>query len=321
MIRDCGQVFEQLIPQKHVLDDLITMLDVDVVTTTECVVSPGWCLTFPGCQLPGLHYNLKGHGQMFVGNAPAIALIPHTMVITPPGQPFRIDVMNGEGRTPALKVMEAHRPRDPSPRKVETFVIGDGEPALTVICDHFRASYGSSVHLFAGLRSPIVEQFDATDHLADKLQAVAAELDAQQVGMEMMMAALLKQVLVAVLRRSLNSADVWLRRFSMLGDPQIARALADMMARPGARHSLSTLSETAGLSRSAFMSRFNRSLQSSPMVVLRHVRMRHAANLLTAKTLSVDQVAREVGYSSRSSFLRTFRLLAGTDPSDILLRE
>ena len=44
-------VLKQLVPHKCVLDNLITRLDVDVVTAAECVVSPGWRLKFPGCGL------------------------------------------------------------------------------------------------------------------------------------------------------------------------------------------------------------------------------------------------------------------------------
>jgi AraC-like DNA-binding protein len=313
-------MMDHLIPQRRVLDDLMATLDVDVVSTSERLVSPGWRLKFPSSPLPGIHYSLKGSGRMFVGDAPPISLIPHTLVITPPGQPFRIDVAADDQPT-TFKVMEAPHPSAGSSPIVETLVAGNEEPALMMLCDHFRASYGASVQLFAGLRSPIVEQFDAADHLADKLLLVAVERNAQEVGMELMVTALLKQVLVAVLRRSLGSTDAWLQRFRILSDPQIARALADMVSRPGAPHSLSTLAETAGLSRSAFMSRFTRSFQASPMAVLRQVRMRRATNLLMAKTLSIDQVARAVGYSSRSSFSRNFRLFTGADPSRALIRE
>jgi transcriptional regulator GlxA family with amidase domain len=43
------------------------------------------------------------------------------------------------------------------------------------------------------------------------------------------------------------------------------------------------------------------------MVVLRQLRVRRALVLLTADTLSVDRVARYVGYASQRSFLRAFR--------------
>jgi AraC family transcriptional activator of mtrCDE len=44
--------------------------------------------------------------------------------------------------------------------------------------------------------------------------------------------------------------------------------------------------------------------------------MRHAADLLAANALSVDQVALNAGYQSRSSFTRTFRRYYGSDPSE-----
>jgi AraC-like DNA-binding protein len=44
--------------------------------------------------------------------------------------------------------------------------------------------------------------------------------------------------------------------------------------------------------------------------------MRHAAGLLAANALSIEQVALHAGYQSRSSFTRTFRKHYGTDPSD-----
>jgi AraC family transcriptional activator of mtrCDE len=75
-----------------------------------------------------------------------------------------------------------------------------------------------------------------------------------------------------------------------------------------------TLSQTAGLSRSAFMARFADAFGCSPMAALRQLRMRHAAHLLAATTLSIERVAHAVGYTSRSSFFRAFRQVYGHDP-------
>jgi AraC-like DNA-binding protein len=54
----------------------------------------------------------------------------------------------------------------------------------------------------------------------------------------------------------------------------------------------------------------------SPMAILRELRMRGAAQQLKATDLSVDQVARNMGYTSRSSFVRAFRKTCGSDPAD-----
>jgi AraC family transcriptional regulator, activator of mtrCDE len=129
-----------------------------------------------------------------------------------------------------------------------------------------------------------------------------------------MTAALLKQVLVTLLRRSLVSANLWVERFSILSDPPVARAFSAMVGSPGARHCVETLSQTAGLSRSLFMTRFAAIFGRSPMAILRELRMRQASILLASDRFSVDQVAYKVGYRSRSSFFRAFREVSRSDP-------
>jgi AraC family transcriptional activator of mtrCDE len=145
------------------------------------------------------------------------------------------------------------------------------------------------------------------DQLDQKLKSALAELIAQEVGSGAMSAALLKQVLITILRRSLRAADRWGERFAMLSDPKITRAFSHMVAQPGAAHSVLKLAQTSSLSRSAFMARFAQAFGDSPMAVLRQPRMRRAKTLLATKTLTVDQVAGMVGYSSRGSFYRAFR--------------
>ena len=63
------------------------------------------------------------------------------------------------------------------------------------------------------------------------------------------------------------------------------------------------------------MARFTAVFGQSPMNVLRGLRMQQAAVLLTAGELSIDSVVREVGYASRSSFVRAFQKTYGRHPS------
>jgi len=63
------------------------------------------------------------------------------------------------------------------------------------------------------------------------------------------------------------------------------------------------------------MARFTKALGMPPMTVLKGLRMRQAASMLTTE-LSVDQIARSVGYTSRSSFLRALHNTYGKYPSD-----
>jgi AraC family transcriptional activator of mtrCDE len=251
---------------------------------------------------------------MIVDGFPAFALVPHTLVITPPKKPFHIEVAARTGAK-TVNVVEAQwEPRFGEP--IQRFVAGGVDTMVRLICGYFRATFGTSIDLFAGLSTPIVERFEPADELGSKLQAALAEISGRQVGMQAMTTAILKQVLVMLVRRSLNSTSVWFERFGILSDRQIALAFADMVARPSADHSVMSLAQKAGLSRSAFMARFVRAIGCSPMAALRQMRMKRAADMLAARTFSVEQIARAVGYRSCSSFLRAFRQVHGYVPAE-----
>jgi AraC-like DNA-binding protein len=71
----------------------------------------------------------------------------------------------------------------------------------------------------------------------------------------------------------------------------------------------------AGMSRSAFAAAFRRAFGQSPMSLVKLVRLRRASELLVATTLPVADVAKRVGFSSRSNFSLAFGQLHGMDPS------
>lgn len=295
------------------LDALLAVLELDFVSLSECLVSRGWRMTLRGPQVTGIHYNLGGHGWLITEGRPRIELKPHMLVILPAGAGITIEApANGQSTAQSVVIQGED---DNQPVTVKRHVAGDATPEIILICGYFRATYGLGIDLFSALASPIVEQFTERDQLDQALQLALAELVAQEVGYGAMTAALLKQVLVLLLRRSRQSIDLWAERFSLFSDPRIARVFADMARRPGAPHSLISLAETAGLSRSAFAARFAAIFGAGPMTILRRLRLRQASSLLTGKTLTVDQIAAAVGYASRSSFVRAFREAYGEDPS------
>ena len=296
------------------LDRLKTTLEVDLIRLAECLVSPGWRLSLGPADIAAIHYNLTGVGRMITDKWPPIPLSPHTLAILPSRTAFRIEVDHDCGT--ALRTVESKQFPPFEPGKVRRVVAGNRDPRVILICGYFRALYGGSIDLFASLPVPIVEKFDAGDQLDLRLKSALAELVAQEVGSGAMTIALMKQVLVTILRRSLNSTNLWVERFAVLNDSQIARALSDMVARPEAPHSIKSLSRTSALGRSAFMLRFTKALGASPMTVLRQMRMRRAKVLLAADNLSIDQIARAVGYANRTSFFCAFRKAHGIDPSD-----
>lgn len=297
------------------LDNLMTTLEVGFVKLAECLVSPGWRLLLSASDMPCMHYVLAGSGHIIIGEEAPVALAPHTLVIIPPRHSFSIEVASRQGNGAVLLTSDG-RGRGFGPDALRKFIAGDGSPQLILICGHFRACYGTSIDLFAALSSPIVEQFAAADRMGQKLSAALNELAAQEIGAGTMSKALLKQMLVILLRRSLTSVNLWVERFAILNDPHIARAFADMVARPSAPHTVQSLAQCACLSRSAFMARFTGLIGRAPMIALRELRMRQAALLLATDGASIAQIALLAGYASRSSFQRAFRKVYGADPLD-----
>jgi AraC family transcriptional activator of mtrCDE len=258
------------------MDRLLSGLEVDFLRLAVCHVTTGQSL--PQCTEDGtgIHYTLSGRGKMRVDGATALLLAPHTLVITP------------QGKSQAIEVLSACQ-------------------ELVFLQGVFKASYGESVSLFSKLPGPMIECFAPGDRLDVLLHSALEEMMTRHVGSWAMSAALLKQVLVIVLRRALSSANLWVENITLLKDPRIARAFSEMVARPGAPHSVDTLAVNCGMSRSAFTASFTQALGEAPMTVLRQLRMRRAKVLLAGRALSIDQVAGAVGYSSKSSFRRALR--------------
>ena len=289
------------------IDRIIETLHVDFDKLAECLVSPGWRLSMPPQDLPAIHYNLSGSGSMRVASYPSIVLAPHTLVICPPRRAveFRAGPDGSHNQRTVLQWPGS------ASGGVRRLIAGNRAPEITLICGYFRASYGISLDLFAHLSAPIVETFGEHDQLDKKLCVALDELVAQQVGSRAMSSSLLKQVLVAIMRRSLASPDRWMARFAALTDPKIARAFSAMVAKPAAPHTIQTLARASGLSRSAFMSRFTAAMGAAPMTLLRELRMRHARTLLNSRNVSIKQAAAAVGYSSPQGFLNAYRRAYG----------
>ncbi|WP_245313893.1 helix-turn-helix transcriptional regulator [Bradyrhizobium elkanii] len=293
------------------LNNLMQALDIDVIAMTEILMPRGHRVEFGTIDVPGIHYNLSGMGRVSINGGPTIPLRPHLLIIVPPNTPLMIEVDGGSSPPKLIS-------RDCWTRQegILRVAVPNEQPEIVQICGFFNASFGQSVKLFGELREPVIEQFEPTDRIDLKLRETMNELLQQEVGAGAMTASLLRQIVVSLVRRSLKSSRRWTERFSILADRQVTRAFADMVARPGADHSVQSLAHSAGLSRSAFMARFSDIFGQSPMAVLRHLRMRQAAIDLTTTTMSIDAVAQNAGYESRSSFVRAFRKAYNRDPSD-----
>jgi AraC-like DNA-binding protein len=160
---------------------------------------------------------------------------------------------------------------------------------------------------------PAVVHVQGDERLATLVRFVGEESASRRAGRDLVLTRLVEVLLVEALRSAAgDEAPPGLLRG--LADPQLAPAMRQMHAHVSRSWTVEALARTAALSRSAFFERFRRTVGLRPMEYLLAWRMAVAKDLLRRKKLPLDEVARQAGYGSASTFSAAFRRSVGQSP-------
>ena len=154
------------------------------------------------------------------------------------------------------------------------------------------------------------------ERLARLTLDLAGELRQQEAGQEMVIAALVEQLVVHLLRHHSNvrrSDELELSRVGLV-DRRIRRAIELMHAHLSRELPLEEIAAAAFLSPFHFARLFKKLTGASPHAYLATLRVARAQALLAETDLSVSEVSARVGYSSSSHFTKAFRLATGLAP-------
>jgi AraC-like DNA-binding protein len=99
-----------------------------------------------------------------------------------------------------------------------------------------------------------------------------------------------------------------------LKDPRLSKALTSFHKQPAKSWTVQTLSEEAGMSRSAFADKFKQKLDMSPMEYVMDWRMQQGYDALVSGDKSVMQIAEDCGYQSEAAFRKAFKKQFGIGP-------
>lgn len=294
------------------LDHLLAVLDIGVTHFTVCDIRDGWGLRFEACKTASLHYCLAGVGTLTVHGTPPIQLEPHTFVLLPPGVAYRLESASLKS---VRLVRRARLCGASSNESVPELTVGEGQQGVTTACGELRVGLAGGSDFFASLGEPLVVRFGNAGGLQDQFVMLLAESTRPGVGSRVLTEALLKQCLVLALRRWIELEASPLPWLAGVADARLSRALHAVFERPAAAYTVEGLAMIAGMSRSAFAAAFRRAFGQSPMSLVKLVRLRRASELLVTTALPVADVAKRVGFSSRSNFSLAFSQLHGMDPS------
>jgi len=150
------------------------------------------------------------------------------------------------------------------------------------------------------------------------LKEFAAELATEKPGREIVMRALVEQLLVHILRNYSTprlSAELELSRVGLV-DRRIRRSVELMHTQLDQDLTLKALAAASYLSPFHFARLFKKLTGSSPHNYLAGIRAAKAQLLLAETDLSVTEIGARVGYLSGSHFTKAFRIATGATPRE-----
>ena len=292
------------------LEKLIDGLNIEVRPFAICRVGARARMQVPAFDDATIHYVLCGQGVLTFPHGAPVDLSQGSLVIVPrhmaheitaigDGAPMPADLRRCGLQTEGIEVLEA-----------------DWHGAGVVLtCGHVRATYEGAHGLFDYLPAPIVEHAKRGDAIRNAFATLLRELADPQPGTAAMTAALIRQCLLAILRKRAQSGVCNVPWLSALDHPRLSKALRDVLLHPGRPYTLELLAELAGMSRSAFSEHFGKTFGRTAMEFVKEVRLRQAAQLLLTTKRPIKAIAAEVGYHSRSHFTQAFKETYGLHPA------
>jgi AraC-like DNA-binding protein len=197
----------------------------------------------------------------------------------------------------------------------------DGPPELRLCVGH--CSFGAPDAALLVSLLPRCVLVRGVPRLATLVQMVGEETRSRRPARDLVLQRLLEVLLIEALRGGTDldmaapgeSVELAPSLARGLADERLAAALRALHARPAHPWTVAALAGVAALSRSAFFARFSRTIGMAPMEYLLNWRLALAKRLLRKRELRVEQVARQVGYGSASTFSVAFTRHAGISPS------
>ena len=290
---------------EHIFDQI----EVAAEPFALCELQGRCSLDLNGLEGATLHYIIAGTGEIVVHGRSPFLVGRGTLALVPTLQPHVLRCFGG----PDNPVPDCH----PAELDLAYHLRQADDPSggrLLALCSRITVAIRGTSGLVNLVREPMVEDIPAESAMLRALETLLQELSSPTLGSRAMIRALMLQCIIHLLRSRLLAGDSALRWMAALVDEKLWVALNQMLEMPGKLHTVESLADAVGMSRSTFASRFSTAYGSGPMELLRDLRINQAAFQLARSDLPVKRIAEMVGFQSRSAFSRAFADKTGTSP-------
>lgn len=287
------------------LSQVIALLRPQAVFAKGISGAGRWGVRYAAFGQPSFCVVLEGQCRLAVDGEAPVALAAGDFVLLPATPAF------------TLSGFEPVTPRLIDPQVAASFAdevrhgTQDGPADARLLGGYFLFDTPDAALLLSLL--PRMIHIRGVPRLTTLVRLVAEEAGADSAGRDLVLARLVEILLIEALRAA-RSQEAPPGLLLGLADQRVADALRLIHGRPERPWTVVELARGAGMSRTAFFERFMRKVGLRPMEYLLAWRMALAKTLLAGGELALDEVARQVGYGSASTFSTAFSRHVGQPP-------
>lgn len=287
------------------LSEVIRLLHPRAIYAKEIAGAGSWAVRYTAFGQPGFCAMIEGQCRLAVDGEEPVVLETGDFVLLPATPAFTMSGLES-GHIVHLDPFAT-----PHPAEAIRHGRADGPPDVRQFGGYFTFS-SPDASLFVSLM-PRMIHIRGVPRLSKLVRLVGDEAARNDAGRDLILERLVEILLIEALR----SAPEQQTRPGLLrglSDDRIAIALRHMHGEVERSWTIPDLARKAGMSRSAFFDRFLRTVGARPMEYLLSWRMAVARNLLRSGSLTLDEVARRIGYGSASTFSTAFSRHVGSPP-------
>ncbi|MBZ0091794.1 MAG: AraC family transcriptional regulator [Sulfuricellaceae bacterium] len=292
------------------IEDIITAMRVESALYARLEAKAPWGIAFASGPHVRFGIVVRGHCWMSADGLPQpIALSGGDCFIVRADARF---ILQDETASPLLSCEAIFAGRTSG-----TIVFG-GDGMLTDIVSGRFAFDASAGEPLMSLLPPVLHirvDHDRSRLLQATLHLIAIETAEQALGTNLVVARLADVLFVQAVRAWCASDGCrttgWL---AALADRHLGAAVRAMHADVARRWTVESLAAEAGLSRSAFASRFRAVVGDTPLGYLTRWRIYRAKAMLRQSDLGIMEIAARVGYETDAAFSRVFKRTEGMAP-------
>jgi AraC-like DNA-binding protein len=284
-----------------VLSDILSKVKLASVVYFKSDFSEPWGMEIPKGPFAQFHIVTKGQCVLKT-NKKSIRLFAGDIVVFPLGASHWLANNENSQRYSGQEVVQ-------SILSGNSLFTGD-TLSTTLVCGHFEFDKNFEHPFIKELPSIIhiddtdLKQFSWLKNITD---LIIGEAEKEQPGSDVIVNKLGEVLFVHTLRAFIEKNKSESGFIAAIQDERISKVLKEIHSFPQKGWKLEQLAQVAAMSRTSFANRFKMLTGETPFNYIKRWRLLCAKGLLEESTLSVGEIAEQVGYQSEAAFNRVFK--------------